>query len=82
MSDISLILAVLAGIAVAIPVLFLFRRKGRTKCWRCRVWMLPVRVRTRKYSFLPIGNCEGCNVWCLALGPRAKKKKTSTSILR
>lgn len=78
-SEFSLVLvAVLAGVAIGVPVLLLgFGRNGRSRCWRCRVWMLPVRRRARKTSFLPMGNCEGCNVWCLALGPPVRKKSSS-----
>jgi hypothetical protein len=78
-SEFSLVLvAVLAGVAIGVPVLLLgFRRIGRSKCWRCHVWMLPVRRRARTVSLLPIGRCEGCNVWCLALGPPVRRKSTS-----
>ena len=76
MSDLNLVvLAVVVGIAAGIPVLLLFRSSGRRKCWRCRVWMLPVRLRMRTVPLLPIGNCEGCHVWCLALGQRKQKNK-------
>jgi hypothetical protein len=81
-SDFSLVLvAVLAGVAIGVPVLLLgFRGSGRSRCWRCRVWMLPVRRRARMKAFLPVGNCEGCNVWCLALGPPVQKKSTSRAL--
>jgi hypothetical protein len=75
-SDLTLaVAAILAGIALGIPILLLFPSSGRTRCWRCRVWMLPLRQRIRKFPLLPIGSCEGCNVWCLALGPRTKRQK-------
>jgi hypothetical protein len=66
---------VLIGIAIGIPILILFRTTGRPKCWRCHVYMLPVRRRVRKFALLPFGSCEGCGVMCLALGPRTTKKK-------
>jgi hypothetical protein len=62
-------------VAVGIPILLMgFRQTGRSRCWRCHVWMLPVRRRVRRFAILPIGNCEGCNVWCFALGRRISKK--------
>lgn len=76
MSDFnSTIWAVLIGIALGIPVLIGFGAAGRQRCWRCRVWMHVVRRRERIMPLLPIGQCEGCGVWCFALGPRAKKAK-------
>jgi hypothetical protein len=71
----SIVWAVLIGIVVAIPILLAFRSTGRNKCWRCHVWMLPIRRRVRVMPLLPLGNCEGCGVLCFALGPRATKKK-------
>jgi hypothetical protein len=74
MEDYSSVLwAVLIGLIAAIPILIGFRAVGRQKCWRCHVWMHRVRRRERIYPLTPIGQCEGCGVWCLALGPRAKK---------
>lgn len=72
----SALLAVLIGIAAGIPILFGFRAVGRQKCWRCHVWMHRVRRRDRIFPILPIGQCEGCGVWCFALGHRAPKPKT------
>jgi hypothetical protein len=52
----------------------------RSKCWRCKVLMLAVRIRERKFSGLPIGQCEGCGVWCFALGRRAAKRRGAGTI--
>jgi len=64
----SIVWAVLIGIAVAIPILLAFRSRGRNKCWRCHVWMLPVRRRVRVMPLLPLGNCE-------ARGRQRRKKR-------
>jgi hypothetical protein len=70
----SVVWAVLIGIAAGIPILIGFRAAGRQKCWRCHVWMHRVRRRDRIFNGLPIGKCEGCGVWCFALGRRAPRK--------
>ena len=41
MSEYTVVLvAVLLGVAVGIPILLMgFRQTGRSRCWRCHVWM-------------------------------------------
>jgi len=74
------LIAVLSVIVVVIGagVLLSARLGPRSRCWRCRVLMLAVRIRERKFSWLPVGQCEGCGVWCFALGPHPARKSTTT----
>jgi hypothetical protein len=42
--------------------------------------MLAPRIRERRFALLPVGRCEGCRVWCFALGPVKKKPAAASGL--